>query len=74
MVETALRRRQVHPECIQLEETGSALQCDLDEIKRQIRNLRGLGLSLAIDDLGGGTANTSPLPSSASIRSGWIAI
>ena len=57
MVSAELRRWGVDPQYVQLEITESALQGNLADIKRQIFCLRELGVSLAIDDLGCGTAN-----------------
>jgi diguanylate cyclase (GGDEF)-like protein/PAS domain S-box-containing protein len=53
-VETALRQARITGDLLVIEVTESALLSDIDESKRQMNQLRELGVRIALDDFGTG--------------------
>ncbi len=56
-----LRDRSVHPECITLEVTESALMTNMDESVKALSTLRDAGVAVALDDFGTGYSSLSQL-------------
>jgi EAL domain-containing protein (putative c-di-GMP-specific phosphodiesterase class I) len=61
MVEAILRETGVRPELLELELTETLLMSDAEEAVEMLRQLKGLGVGLAVDDFGTGYSSLSYL-------------
>jgi diguanylate cyclase (GGDEF)-like protein len=61
MVERVLRENRVPGRCLQLEITESCLASDVERLRSLVRELRSLGVTIAVDDFGTGYSSLCTL-------------